>query len=99
MKGHRGGVKGIPIYKKLTLTQRAIQTYYWIQTQVKETGEFPTYREIGMYLGGSSNYYSARNRGAKLVQRWLEPNGYVKRENRVLSLTDKPLVESNILKE
>jgi hypothetical protein len=87
-------------YKELTLPTRAIRAYYWIQNNIKEhDGEFPTYYSIGMFLGGGDNYYSARNRGIALVKRWLEPNGYVRRENAVLSLTDKPLTEANILKE
>lgn len=95
----RGRKKGTVVWKKLSLTPRAIRAYYWIQNYVKEHEKFPTYYEIGMFLGGGDNYYSARNRGIQLVQRWLEPNGYVRRENRILSLTNKPLIESNILKE
>lgn len=96
----RGRKKGHVVWKKLTITPRAIRTYYWIQQYVNDNGKFPTYYDIGVYLGANpQSYYTARNIGIGLVQRWLEPNGFVVRENRVLRLTDKPLSESNIIKD
>jgi hypothetical protein len=100
MRGRKGAVKGVPIYKKLSMTPRAVRAYYWIQEYVSKNEKFPRYCDIGEFLkteGQSDNYYTLRDRGIDIIHLYLEPNGFVRRENRKLYLTDKPMTDVNIV--
>lgn len=99
MRGHIGGVKGVPVYKKLTLNHRAVRAYYFIQEFIKQNGRGPTYYEIGSLFGGSENYYTTRNKGIKVCKQ-LEGNGFIIRVGTgrgSIHLTEKPFTEVNIV--
>lgn len=100
MRGRKGGVKGVPIYKTLVIRPRHIKAYYWIQDFIKREGRGPIYREIGLWLGGSDNYYTARNKGINLCAP-LEANGFIAQDGHGrgarLRITEKPFTEVNLV--
>lgn len=100
MRGVRGAVLGVPIYKTLSITPHAVRTYRFIESFIKENGRPPDYKEIGAWLGGSDNEWTTRNRGIKACKSLLA-QGFIAREGHgrgsVIRITDKPFNEVNIV--
>lgn len=85
--------------KVLTLSPKAIATYYWIQDYVKTNGKFPRHYDVGVYLGADpDSYYNSRSAGIRMINH-LKRAGYVqtlkysdaKHARGKMMLTDKPL--------
>ena len=97
----RGATKGVPIYKTLALNKRQIKAYHFIEQFIKDNGRGPYCFEIGLWLGGSTNHITARNKGIRTIVEPLERQGFIERvgqgRNSYIRLTAKPMTDVTIV--